>query len=272
MIKPIIRDLTPPLIWRALHMLIHGPQVKPEVIEIPINQCVHYSGFRYGTSEYNPYQDYMVDLKKHVSIEIARQRFIEYLKYYRPYHMGEALGLNTLSKEYPLWKYPWQPFKPEQANALSGWFTRPEECLDVQSNFCELGILSSYIEHEFCWLEWILKSVEAYGYQPERYGCYIRVQQFYRSDGAKSYLVVDGNHRVSAMHTLGHKYIKVEYFPSKTVYETACDEWFGVKSGFYRCEDALQIFHAYFKGNTNYRTTTTAAKIIVSDNGRRLNH
>lgn len=230
--------------------------------EITIEQCVHYCGFRYGVDEYNPYESYLIDLKNHVPLSFARQRFIEFLLYYRPRHMGEALGMIDLSKAYPLWIYPWQRFDPKASDTQKGWCATSNSCPDILTHFCEAGILSFRIDEEFVWLERALHSVSENGYQPEQNKSYVRIRQFCRLDGKSAYLLLDGNHRISAMSALGYKTVEVQQKSTDVVYESGCDDWHGVQKGFYSREDALRIFNVYFEGNHNYRTATSPAQII----------
>jgi len=263
--KQVFRELIPPLLWRYLRT--RGAEKTPALrtFEISIDQCVHYCGFRYGRLEYNPYEQYLLDLLNHVPLLIARRRFVEFLVYYRPRHMGEALGLINLSKEYPLWVYPWQRFQPREFTIHKNWCNTPNDFPDILTHFCESGILSFRIDEEFFWLERALYSISENDYQPEHYNSYIRTLQLCRSDGKCAYLLLDGNHRVGTMSVLGHKTVKIEHKSTDIVFERDCDRWYGVQEGFFSREDALRIFNAYFEGNHNYRTTRSPARILAHD-------
>ena len=267
-VKQIIRDFAPPILRRNLQKLrpeSTGRDGTDLMHEISIDRCVHYCGFRYGVGDYNPYESYLIDLQEQVPVSVARRGFIEFLSHYRPLHMGQALGSDGLSKEYPLWLYPWQHFDPSSYNLRRGWCATPNSCPDIMTHFCESGILLLRVEEEFVWLERALNSIYENGYQPEQQNDYISTRQFCRLDGESRYLLMDGNHRVSAMSALGFKAVTVHQKPTDIVYEKDSDSWYGVRHGFYSRDDALRIFHAYFEGNKNYRTTEKPAPIIGPD-------
>lgn len=229
-------------------------------LEIPINRCVHFCGFRYGPGFFNPYENYLRNLVDGVEIRLAREQFIEFLRYYRPHHMAEALGID-LSKEYPLWIYPWRYFSRRQFSAQRAWFESPNRCPDILTHFSQAGILAFRIEEEFVWLERALYSISREGYQPVRYG-YAKVAQLVRSNGEKVCLMLDGNHRLSALSALKHRTMIVQLGIGDIVKEENCEHWYGVKRGFYHVQDALKIFHAYFEGQHTYQRSKESARIL----------
>lgn len=258
--KTIIQEYIPPIIWRRVSELRKRNNTL-EKQEIPINKCVHLSGSKYGVNDYNQYESYLIDVNNGIPVSHARWRFIEYLLYYRPRNMREALGINFPIKEYPIWNFPWQKTFKENILKESGWFSTTYECKDVQRHFCKQGILSFRIDHEFIRLEQVYNSIKEYGYQPDLFS-YVHVQQFKSSDGKASYLVLAGNHRISAMSALGYKTVMVS-LSKNTVYEKDLENWHGVKKSLFSKEDALCLFNAYFNGNNNYRTTDKPATILA---------
>ena len=257
-------------LWPALinlWSLLRG--IKRDHFQIPIDGCVHYCGFRYGHNEYNPLETYLCDVYNRVPITQARRKFIHFLLHYRPRHIGEALGLENLSRNYPMWIYPWDVKDPR--NTSRAWCHSPISCPDIITHFCESGILSLRIDEEFLLAERVLHSISENGYNPEsrhvlkpQSMSYTPVQTFElrRSDGRSAYLLLDGNHRVSALSALGRKFVMVEQASTNIAFEKECNDWYGVRKGFYTREDALRIFNAYFKGNTNYQSTSFPATII----------
>lgn len=230
-------------------------------IVVFINECVHYCGFRYGHDEYNPYETYINRLHYGVNNDLINYEFVEFLRYYRPYTLGEALGI-TLSKPYPLWTFPWNKFNITDFNLLKGWYNDLEGPPDILTHYCTKGIPYSRINQEIVWLERAYKSIKAFGYSPKKFRNFITVKRLRNLNGKNSYLVLDGNHRLSALSALGHKHIICKCSQSDDVYEGDINNWFGIKNSLFSIEDAKCIFHAYFNGNNNYRTTDTPAKLI----------
>ena len=231
-----------------------------KIIEVPINQCVHFCAFRYGMNEYNPYETYIIDLYQGTPIHTARQRFIHFLQYYRPTHMGEALGID-LQKKYPLWTYPWDRIRKSNFIEGKGWYDNPNNLPDILTHFSKAGILSFRIDEEFMWLERALFTVRTNSYQPKKYG-YVLATLLIKQNGQSSYLLLDGNHRVSAMSALGQKSVMLQR--RNNIQEKDSHQWPGVQKNIYSHADALLIFDAYFKGNKSYKTTSTPARIIDS--------
>ncbi len=234
---------------------------KARVVEAPISSCVHFCAFRYGQVQYNPYETYVVEVQRGMPIDAVRQRFIDFLRQYRPRNMGEALGVIGLPAAYPLWVYPWDDVDLGQFGRKMGWCDDPNEAPDILTHFSDRGILSFRIEQEFYWLGRALQAIRDEGYQPCKYG-YVRALQLCRRDGDTAYLLLDGNHRVSALSALGYQKVMLEYDSNAVVREQDCDGWRGVARGAYNKDDALRIFAAYFVGNEHYVTTADRAPIL----------
>lgn len=266
--KQIIRQVTPLAWWPALIKLRSRLlSAKTSRFEIPINQCVHYSGFRYGCDAYNPIERYLRDIDQQRSMVQARYQFIRFLLHYRPRHMGEAIGAVGISRPYPMWRYPWDVINPQQP--CGAWCETPYECQDIMTHFSAAGILSYRIDEEFLWGERALHSIAANGYDPDVFGARhatsfepIRTLELRKRDGCRAFLLLDGNHRVGALSVLGETTVMVERAATDIVYEADCEQWYSVKAGIYDKDDAMRVFHAYFEGNHRYHTSAKPARII----------
>jgi hypothetical protein len=225
-------------------------------VRVPIAQCVHYGAFRYGRGEAHPYESYARLLTGPEGRAAAREWLVDFLRHYRPRHFGEALGA-TLSGRHGLWHYPWARRKP----ANDGWFADPLGYPDIITQFCEEGILWFRIEQEFFWLERAVYSIRRHGYRPEP-GVVITARRLVRADGTEAFLILDGNHRISALAALGHAEVELCYLPIATVRESKLAGWRQVGSGGYTREDARAVLQAYFNGNPHWRTTEQPAPIL----------
>lgn len=223
---------------------------------VPVASCVHYCGFRYGRNEFHPYESYVVGLVRGMSLEAVRARFGRFLQHYRPRDLGEALG-TSLGAKHRLWGYPWARRLPPDA-----WRATFAECPDILTHFCAHGVSVPRMREEWQWLEGALTSIREHGYQPARFGSPLHVLRFERADGARMHLVLDGNHRLSALSALGHREVPVRLVARSTVREAELARWPQVRSGAWRAEDARRIFQAYFDGNHHPETTTEAAPLL----------
>lgn len=221
-----------------------------------IADCVHFAGFRYGRQEINPYENYVAALVRGDGMDRARVQFTEFLRHYRPRHLGEALGLK-LEREYPLWCYPWSRRQP-----TSAWRGDPAEVPDIITHYSPRGILRSRIDEEFGWLERCLGSIQKHGYQPAKFSGDPAARQLVGFDGTMSYIIHDGNHRLAVLGALGVKKVAVRQVPQMTVREEDLARWPGVTSGRFTTADARTVFRAYFDGRQVARTTEKPADLL----------
>jgi hypothetical protein len=99
-----------------IRRLIDGPrEPRPDLVSVPIDRCRHYNGYKYGSSAFNPYENYIVGLHRGVDRAVLRQRFEDFILHFRPRHFGELLQ-TQLSNVVPLWVYPWDANAPIRPN------------------------------------------------------------------------------------------------------------------------------------------------------------
>lgn len=225
-------------------------------VTVPLASCVHFGAFRYGRNEPHPYETYARKLVRDGDRRAARAWLVEFLQYYRPRHLGEAIGA-TLDGRHGLWHFPWRKVQP----ADDGWFDDPVGYPDIITQFCPEGVLWFRIEQEFFWLERSIYAIRRHGYQPER-GDPVMGWKFVQADGAEAYLVLDGNHRISALAALGVETVELNYFPKDTIHERDVARWAQVRAGRFSEEEARRVLRAYFTGHANWRTTETPAPLL----------
>lgn len=224
-------------------------------VTVPIAQCVHYGAFRYGRGEEHPYETY-ARLSVQGDARRARAWLVEFLQHYRPRHFGQALGV-ALSREYPMWNYPWAAKWIDSG----AWVADPNDAPDIVTFYAEAGVLWFRIEQEFFWLERALYSIRREGYRPRELGGIV-ARKLERADGVAAYLILDGNHRLSALAALGHETVELTYLPRSTVRETGAGRWWQVENGRFAERDGRAVLRAYFEGNSRWRVTDAPARII----------
>lgn len=211
---------------------------------IAIADCVHHCGFRYGRDEFNPYENYIRGLATGQSLHELRAQFVNFIQHYRPRDVGEALGVAT-SRSIPLWHLPWKSWRA--LSSPSGWQNSPSGVVDLLGYFCPQGIEWHRIEEEFSWLENAYSSITQRGYQPQHYS-YIEVFEL-RSEADSRFLIIDGNHRLCALHAMGKKQVQVRQRILRKAHRKFARLWPLVLTRHVSYEDALKIFDAYFHGN-----------------------
>lgn len=205
---------------------------------IPVSACRHYRGWRYGGFGNNLYEDYIFGIENGASISDLRLTFSRRIFGIRGHNMGELLGI-ALSKTYVPWIYPW---------SWNSAFEHRKEFLaaqnpDIVCHTSPDGILSSHINREFQWCETALSSIKKFGYKPEAYG-FIRVLRLIGNKNDASYLVIDGNHRLSALVAIGIPHTNA--FVAGTIRLDHLWRWPGVMLRKFQKEDARAIFQRYF--------------------------
>jgi hypothetical protein len=227
-------------------------------LAVRISDCVHYAGFYYGGGTHNPYEDYLQTLNKS-GYSAARLQFIDFLKYYRPQNFFRALGYKD-DGNVPLWCFPWvRNGKNVLKKKNFGWHLGLLEVPDIITHFHEQGIMAYRITEEFAWLERAYYSISAAGYNPDQHS-YCTAWELIDDQGRKKYLLTDGNHRVSALSTLGKETVTVEVH--RTIKLSDINSWYLVKKGLMSAADAKKIFLAYFANQNAYANSSTPAKIL----------
>lgn len=226
------------------------------VREVPISSCVHYCGFLYGGVQYNPYETYICGLHEAQSVEALRRRFLEFIQFYRPKSLGEAIGAQ-LTQHYPLWYWPWSRRRVQGCGYA--WVDDASEIPDILTHFCEDGVPLYRITEEFAWLERAYYAIGRSGYAPERYGFVCGLPIVYGKH--ERIILTDGNHRTSALHAFGKRTLRVRVVTNDTVNVAQLHEWPAVQNGDFSVDDAMTIVEAYLSGNQRYVTTDNAARI-----------
>lgn len=224
--------------------------------EVPIDRCYHYRAFRYGGFGSNPYEDYQVGLVRGQDVKVLRNAFADVILNCRPRTMGEAIGIDL--PDWPAWRFPWKRNPRRTIKAIE----IPENNPDVVCHHCDAGILASHINREFQWLEMSIQSIRERGYKPCSYG-YIQCIEL--SNGhCSSFLVVDGNHRLAALHALGNRTAEIMIWPSPVRREDV-DRWPDVRNGVRPREQALRLFDRYFSETNRPLPTKNPARLIVDE-------
>jgi hypothetical protein len=205
---------------------------------VPIDRCYHYRGFRYGGYGNNPYEDYVVGLANGRNLQILRSAFAEAILQSRPTCMGEALQIKLQSVA--LWDFPWSRSRPADNDQIRD----PADNPDIVCHYCAQGILASHINRELRWLEAAFASIRKVGYAPESLG-FIRCQEL-QGQHFSTYLVLDGNHRISALHAIGMRKLAAKIATGQRVRRIDANRWPRVVAGAYNLENALMVFDRYF--------------------------
>jgi hypothetical protein len=242
---------------RIRRLIDRDQKPRTELLTVPIDRCRHYNGYKYGSAAFNPYENYIIGLHHGVSLEVLRDGFEGFLRYFRPRDLGELLQV-PLSTTVPMWVYPWDAYAPIRPNG--GWIDEPSNVIDIITHFSEHGILRSKIDREYFWLEGAYQAISTMGYQPSQFS-YITVFEL-RDGGESVFIVKDGNHRLSSLVAFGHTHVLVARDKRDIIDVSKHAGWPHVVSGLYSPADAAALFRKYFRGVDDFPRSATPATIL----------
>jgi hypothetical protein len=223
---------------------------------VAIDRCRHYRGFRYGGFGNNPYEDYIVGLSTGQPINALRVAFVRAILGTRPRTMTDALQVDV--GPVPAWQYPWI------ASVGEGFaISEPAANPDVVCHDCDQGILVSHINREFRWLESAYANIKTTGYKPKEFG-FLRCLEFI-GENSSSFLVLDGNHRISAMHAIGLREVEVVISAMERVRRSEASSWPQVVNGTYSLTAALAVFDRYFLSSNPSLIQTAPGKLLSDE-------
>ncbi len=227
-------------------------------VSVRIRDCVHYRGFRYGGFNNNIYEDYVVGLAKGAQRRNLREKLVNRVLAYTGNDFSSALNI-VLEQKYPPWIYPWT------FRAVYSVATAPpsaHENPDIICHHSPQGVLASHINREFGWLEGAFAAMQV-GYKPEQCG-YVRLMRMKGCEGSR-YLVLDGNHRIAAMHALGVNELLADVETPLLGSIHASRLWPGVLCGAHRHRDAIAIFNRYFEETNRELSELPTQRLIVNE-------
>lgn len=226
--------------------------------EVDINKCYHYLGYRYGGYRNNLYEDFICDHYSGTNESKIKNQFIDRICGTRTTDFGQALGIK-LTKKYHKWDFPWN--WSLKRNVSQHKYT-PYNNPDIVCHTAEQGVLASHINREFQWLIGAINNIKN-GYFPEKYGYITLLELINKNDS--HYIVLDGNHRISAMTALGYKKFLAKIVHKRVNLGMRC-LWGGVILGSYYLDDATRIFERYFfEENLEINENTNRNKIILDE-------
>ena len=225
-------------------------------LSVNIQDCVHFRGFRYGGFGNNIYEDYVVGLAENAPRNSLRETFTRRVLAYNGHDFASALNI-PLTRDYSPWIYPWTLRSMSQKVTPPSAHDNP----DIICHHSLQGVLASHINREFQWLERAFAAMKE-GYKPEQRG-YVCLMRMKGREGTR-YLVLDGNHRIAAMHALGIGEVMADVQTPILASIHLSRLWPGVLCGTYLHDDAVAIFQRYFD-EANQELPEAATQQLIAD-------
>ncbi|WP_327648345.1 MULTISPECIES: hypothetical protein [unclassified Aurantimonas] len=160
---------------------------------------------------------------------------------FRPASTNEALSLSSsVETEFPLFTYPWGTFRKHEVRSSKDTRT---------SRFCGPSSESSILE-EFKSTCALYTQLRESGYNPYRYpNSFIGGTWLESLSGEREFVVLQGNHRVSCLASLGHASFEVRPLRGHhwIIRERDVERWAWVRQGWTSTNEALQVFRCFFQ-------------------------
>ena len=262
--KPLIRSITPPILWRgssyAYHRLSHRLSPSTEVpwdendarlVEVP-NDDPRTIRYLMGDPLFSVPPE---RLRYHGGIPYVSERhpFLLYYRggetalreYYERHQPRNVLELHFLEappdRDVPDVWVPWEEVPAEL-------FRRGEHGLGSEHGSQAFGPVSEEkLQLEKSRLDAVLNSIGKTGFRPSL-GGFPRGYFLVDADGEWVVVVREGFHRVAAMVHLGFSRIPIQFQPRypRVVLRADCSHWPVVAQGQLTREEALKVFDLYF--------------------------
>ena len=174
---------------------------------------------------------------KNSNICIQDTHLYKYHKTFLPQNQISALGLKDQCRtSLMVFQNPWgfANLSSQKKNIYNSQFCGPSSDEIIANEFNK--IISLYLSIKENGFKYFSRNGVLGGYY------------LHSTERKKVFVVTQGNHRISVLKYLGHRYVPVYTMKGylEHVYESQVDSWFAVKNGQCSRVDALRIFHTYF--------------------------
>lgn len=211
---------------------------------INIEQAVTIFGRQFSEEGFHPIVQTIREYQVNEDISVENTSLYRYHNKFTPEDMCQAFGYDSSMCGLPLFVFPWGKFRLG-CNKLKD---------PLKSRFCgptELG----RIEKEFIDSINLYLDIKDNGYQIIRRRSVIGGTFIINKKNDKRFIVLQGNHRISALAALGHKKVLVYTMGGylNKIEEHKIESWKEVRKGSCSKKLALAIFHSFFNGKGNFR-------------------
>jgi len=211
--------------------------------EVDLENCISPFGFSFGKGGWHHLVEYLKEIDRDPTTPLQKTFLYRYHNTYKPKSMLELVhsaGMNT-QFDPGFMRYPWGNFTLHFDHQL------PQKN-NLQSRFCGPTSIRN-VESESMQLIQLRDSMRQFGYNPWRYpNSFIGGVFLIRNNSDHRFVVLQGNHRVAVLHSLGVEQFIVRFLPRHIhyIYRDDVLHWYYVKQGLCPVEEALKYFDAFF--------------------------
>ena len=211
---------------------------------IDIEQAVTIFGRQFSEEGLHPIVKTIKEYQSNRKINVENTSLYRYHNKFTPDDMCQAFGQRSSLCSLPLFVFPWGKFRigcNKIKDPLRSRFCGPTEPSRIQREF--LDSINLYL------------NIKNNGYQLIKHRSIIGGTFIISKNSKKRFIVLQGNHRVSALAALGHKKVLVytmRGYLSK-IEESKLDSWKEVRKGNCNKDLAIEIFNSFFNGKGNFK-------------------
>lgn len=209
---------------------------------INIDQAVTIFGRQFSEEGFHPIVQTIKEYQNNEKISVENTSLYRYHNEFTPEDMCQAFGRESSMCDLPLFVFPWGRFRlgcNKLKDPLKSRFCGPTELDRIQKEF--LDSINLYLD------------IKNNGYQIIRRRSVIGGTFIINKNLDKRFIVLQGNHRMSALTALGHKKVLVYTMPGylNKIDENKIDSWEEVRRGNCSKNLALEIFRLFFNAESN---------------------
>jgi len=234
------------LILRAA--LIYGGR---QLCEVPLEICTNPMGFSFAPTGWNYLVAQLQQFDRGGVPALEETLLYRYHQRYQPRDMSDLPQAAGMQVQFQpgLSIYPWGSFRIEDSR--KGGVVK-----DARSSRFYGPSTAALVAQDVANLQDLYQALKTQGYRPWRRGnTFIGGVFLERDDGARRFVVLQGNHRTAVLAHLGHRTMTARYLNDhfRCIREKDLDRWYYVRSGQCSPADARAYFHAYFQADGRER-------------------
>lgn len=219
-------------------------ELKERSFMVPINKCISWHGFGYGSNGWHPFVETLKDYNNK-RIEDYKSSILK--NFYDNFSVEKYYNIICNNKNldtdiWPIIKYWYKPELIFKNRIRSTYIDFSEDKQQKQYQ----RTIDTFL------------SIEKYGYQPETFtngsvrDGFVNVVLI-KKNYSYRYIVINGQHRLSALSVLGYNYVSATFEPINQYVPIIIDldnisNWPLIKNDYFSTNDVTRIFKSLFDG------------------------
>jgi len=214
-----------------------------KIRRLNIHEAVTIFGRGFTQSCHHPIVETLLNYDSDNSLCYKASPLYRYHKAFIPLNTEHAMGFDVSECNLPVFQYPWGGFRLNYLGDKS----------QVSSRFCG-PTADNLIQSEYKSTVSLYESIRSSGYKMLSKRSLIGGTFLINRFGERRFVVLQGNHRMSVLSSLGYKNVFVYTMTGyhDYIYESSVDQWRMVREGKCSRSQALRLFSSFFSEQGNF--------------------